>query len=183
MDEMIKLFGNLEKRAEADLREEEFDTNKVKFLRQIDMRYQHQGYQIPVSCPTLETQKNFKNQLKSSFDKAHQRIYGSSAPNEDAELVTYRVIVEVTVPKLELPKLKKGGNAEKALIGSRKFYDLEAKTLVDASIYQRDKLSSGNTFKGPCIIQQFDSTTVVLSGMKCTVDNFGNIIIQIRKNV
>ena len=183
MDEMIKLFGNLEKRAEADLREEEFDTNKVKFLRQIDMRYQHQGYQIPVGCPTPETQKNFKNQLKSSFDKAHQRIYGSSAPNEDAELVTYRVIVEVTVPKLELPKLKKGGNAEEALIGSRKFYDLEAKTLVDASIYQRDKLSSGNTFKGPCIIQQFDSTTVVLSGMKCTVDNFGNIIIQIRKNV
>ena len=182
-DEVDNLFENLEKRAEVDLREENFDLNDVNFLRQIDMRYQYQGYQIPVNCPIALTTTNFKHKLKSSFDEAHQQIYGSSAPNEDAELVTYRIIVEVTVPKLELPKLKKRGNAKNALIGSRKFYDLEAKSFVNASIYQRDKLSAGNTFEGPSIVQQFDSTTVVLSGMKCTVDNYGNIIIKIEEKV
>jgi N-methylhydantoinase A/oxoprolinase/acetone carboxylase beta subunit len=38
---------------------------------------------------------------------------------------------------------------------------------------------SGNRLRGPAIIEQMDSTTVVHPGQDASVDRFGNILIEI----
>ena len=116
--------------------------------------------------------------MKSSFDETHQRIYGASAPEEDAEVVTFRVIAEISVPRLELPEISDGGNAAQAQIATRPLFDLNSASFLDAAIYDRTKLCAGDKFDGPAVVQQFDSTTVVLAGMSCTVDPWGNLIID-----
>jgi len=57
-------------------------------------------------------------------------------------------------------------------------YDLDGRSFMEAGIYDRAKLRAGDTFDGPAVVQQFDSTTVILSGMSCTVDPWGNLIID-----
>ena len=141
------------------------------------MRYQHQGYQLAVDCPA-DLSDDGKPALKAAFDAAHKRVYGASAPGEDAEVVTFRVIAEIEVPKLAVPEIEGGGDAADALVGTRPLYDPDRKEFADANIYDRARLRAGNTFTGPAIVQQFDSTTVVLAAMTCTVDPCGNLIIE-----
>lgn len=173
-----EIFAGLEARARADVAEEGFAPDRVTVTRQVDMRYQHQGYQLPVDCPAGTLAETDKPTLKSDFDAAHQRIYGASAPDEDAEVVTFRVIAEIAVPRLQLPLLAEGGDASDARIATRPLYDLEVADFMQAAIYDRAKLRSGDRFDGPAVVQQFDSTTVILAGMSCVVDPWGNLVIE-----
>jgi N-methylhydantoinase A len=177
-DRMNEIFDGLEARAAEDVREEGFTPDQVDIRRQVDMRYQHQGYQLPVDCPASALTDADKPVLKGGFDEAHHRIYGASAPDEDAEVVTFRVIAEISVPRLELPRIGIGAGAQAAQIATRSLYDLDGRSFMEAGIYDRAKLRAGDTFDGPAVVQQFDSTTVILSGMSCTVDPWGNLIID-----
>ena len=171
-----EIFNILESRADKDIREEGFLPDQVEVHRQVDMRYQHQGYQLPVDCPGGVLTEACKQELKLGFDQAHQRIYGTSAPDEDAEAVTFRVIAEISVPRLALPEINPGGQPSR--IDTRMFYDLDREAFLETDVYDREHLKACNSLSGPAIIQQFDSTTVVLSGMTCTVDGFGNLLID-----
>ena len=175
---MNDIFAGLEARAREDVAEEGFAPDQVTVTRQVDMRYQHQGYQLPVACPAGDLVETDKPGLKSGFDDAHQRVYGASAPDEDAEVVTFRVIAEIAVPRLALRELEPGGDASGAQIATRPLYDLETAGFMNAAIYDRAKLRAGDRLDGPAVVQQFDSTTVILAGMSCHVDPWGNLIIE-----
>ena len=96
---MAELFAALEEAALKDAREEGFAPSSVKLTRLLDLRYPHQGYTLAVECPDgLD-----RAAIKASFDALHGRVYGQSAPREDAEIVTFRVQAEIEVPRF-LPK-------------------------------------------------------------------------------
>ena len=175
---MAEIFAGLEARAAEDIRDEGFAPDRVALTRQLDMRYQHQGYQLAVDCPAGALTVADLPGLKTAFDATHRRIYGASAPDEDAEVVTFRVIAEIAVPRLRLPEIAAGGDAGAARIATRPLYDASAAAYVDAAIYDRAKLTAGSRFDGPAVVQQFDSTTVILPGMSCEVDAWGNLIIE-----
>jgi N-methylhydantoinase A len=48
----------------------------------------------------------------------------------------------------------------------------------DATIHQRDNLSSGQRITGPAIVEQPDTTTVIPLGWVATVDGSGNLILE-----
>ena len=170
------LLRQLEGRALGDAAQEGFDADSVRLVRQVDLRYLHQGYQITVPCPSRDFAEADKLALKRTFDDHHRRIYGQSAENEDAEVVSFRVLSEVEVPQLELkPIVRPTGTAA---AGEREFYDPEAKRWARARLYDRTRLAPGDRLEGPAIILQFDSTTVVLAGQSAEVDAHGIIVIQ-----
>ena len=45
-------------------------------------------------------------------------------------------------------------------------------------VYQREQLKAAQTFSGPAIVEQMDSTTLVLDGQSVEVDRFGNLMIR-----
>ena len=178
VDAMEDEFQDLEARARADVREEGFDQAEVVLRRQIDMRYLHQGYQLAVDCLARPVDEDEKTALKSRFDELHARVYGASAPDEDAEAVTFRAIAEIAVPQLELPPVEAGdGDPSAAGIGARELFDFEAGGFVPCRLYDRARLRAGDRIEGAAVIQQFDSTTVVLSGQSATVEAHGNLVI------
>jgi N-methylhydantoinase A len=178
VEAMNRLFGDLEARALADVREEGFRPDAVRLSRQLDLRYPHQGYQLGVDCPGGSLAETDKPAIKSAFDQMHQRIYGASAAEEDAEIVTFRVVAEIAVPTLPSARIDHGdGNAARALKGRRPLYQLERRGFLDADVYDRAQLRAGDKLDGPAVIEQFDSTTVVLAGQNAAVDDFGNLLI------
>ena len=160
------------------MREEGFAEGEVTLRRQIDMRYLHQGYQLAVDCMASPVDEAERAALKSRFDDLHARVYGASAPDEDAETVTFRVIAEIAVPQLQLPRIEAGdGDPSAAETGARELYDFEAGGFVPCTLYDRALLRAGDRIEGAAVIQQFDSTTVVLSGQSATVEAHGNLVI------
>ncbi len=176
---MNELFDRLRARAANDVREEGFDEDAVAFTRQLDMRYLHQGYQLAVDCPEGALTEDRKPALKRAFDAAHRRVYGSSAPDEDAEIVTFRMIAEIAAPRLALPPLAEGdGDAGRARKGERPLYDLDRKAFAAAPVYDRGRLLAGDGVDGPAVVEQFDSTTLILAGQRAEVDRYGNLMIE-----
>src|SRR5262249_32775516 len=144
--------------------------------QQLDLRYLHQGYHLTVDGPDGEVTEAHKPSIKSAFDALHQRSYGASAPEEDAELVTLRLVAEVPVPHLAMPRAAPGRLAE-ARIMQRPLSDLARAEFADAQVYDRACLGAGDRIAGPAIVEQYDSTTVVLAGQALTVDKLGNLVI------
>ena len=46
-------------------------------------------------------------------------------------------------------------------------------------VYARERLLAGNSFHGPAIVTQMDSTTLVLPGWQADVDEVGNLILEL----
>lgn len=174
---MNEIFCTLEQQALAEVHEEGFDREGVKITRLIDLRYPHQGYTLPVPCPSFVDDTN-KITLKKVFDDLHNQTYGQSAPKEDAEIVTFRLQTEIEIPRLKLPQLPQGdGHPGRALKGERPLFDMELNGFVPAKIYDRAKLLAGDRIEGPAVIDQFDATTVVLAGQIAIVDATATLII------
>jgi N-methylhydantoinase A len=173
-----ELFADLVRQAMEEAKEERFAPSQVSLTRLLDLRYPQQGYTLPVAAPeTVEDEDRIA--LKRAFDDLHRQVYGQSAPKEDAEIVTFRLQAEIEVPRLVLPALPQGdGNTGRAHKGERKLYDLDANAFVAAKVFDRAKLTAGDRVLGPAIIDQFDSTTVVLGGQTATVDRIGTLIIR-----
>ena len=49
---------------------------------------------------------------------------------------------------------------------------------VEAAVYRREELVPGNAVDGPAIVEEMDSTTVILPGYSAKVDAVGNLLIN-----
>jgi N-methylhydantoinase A/oxoprolinase/acetone carboxylase beta subunit len=49
--------------------------------------------------------------------------------------------------------------------------------MIDATLYERDRLDIGAVVAGPAIVEQFDATTVIPPGWSGKVDGYGNLIL------
>jgi N-methylhydantoinase A len=179
IEQINKVFRDLIEKAYAEATDEGFDRSAVRLVKRVDLRYLQQGYTLGVMCPQSEFVESDRNKLKSAFDLLHAQVYGQSAADEDAEIVTFRVNAEIGVPQLQVPTMPAlGSNVERASKGVRPFYNVDREAFVDARIFRREDMTADDVVDGPAIIDQFDATTVVLGGQRLTVDKVGTLIID-----
>ena len=105
----------------------------------------------------------------------HRQLFTFALP-ADKELVNLRAVAEGKPSTVKALRIAKGNaSPADAAMGSHSVY-------VDgsdqkATLYHRAKLKSGNVIRGPAVILQMDTTTLILPGHIGTVDDFGNILI------
>jgi N-methylhydantoinase A len=175
-----ELFAGLEAQAMQEATGEGFSPGEAKITRLLDLRYPHQGYSLCVPCPA-PFDDAARRTVKDAFDSLHQNVYGQSAPNENAEIVTFRLQSEIIVPRLALPELPRtDGNAARAIKGQRPLYDTKLQKFMRVNVWDRTKLLAGDLFEGPAVIEQFDSTAVALAGQTVSVEANGALIIEER---
>ena len=105
----------------------------------------------------------------------HEQLFTFALPAEK-ELVNLRSVVRDKALSVKAPSVPRGNDKpSRAFISKTKVF-MEG-TSKFASLYDRAKLKQGNVIKGPAIVLEMDSTTVVLPGHSGRVDKFGNILI------
>jgi N-methylhydantoinase A len=178
VSEINQILSELHELAMSDVAAEGLDVAALRLRQQLDLRYLHQGYHLTVDGPDGEIREEHKPGIKAAFDALHRRTYGASAPQDDAELVTLRLMAEIPVPQLRLPRVKPAtARTADARIGRRPLYDLARAAFADADVYDRSRLGANDRIAGPAIVEQYDSTTVVPAGLTLTVDGIGNLVI------
>jgi N-methylhydantoinase A len=144
-----------------------------------DMRYVGQEHPVTVDLSPAVFKRRDRDAIKHHFDEVHQLRYGTSAPEERAEIVSLRATVTGVMKKPPLERVPRGGPAPSraAQRGSRivGFGDKNVKTPA----YARDGLKAGNRIAGPALIEEHASTTVLLPGDRMRVDGFGNLVIEV----
>ena len=172
-------FDELESEALEWFKKENISESERRFSRSIDIRYEGQNYEINVLFPSVKFTHESLTNLKSSFEKAHQQLYGYFSKDESIQLVTFRVEATGIVKKADIPSHEPLSTpVEQAKFDERKVYLPEEGGLNDCPVYNRMKLGYLHKIKGPAIIEQMDATTLILPGQQADIDNKLNIIIN-----
>jgi N-methylhydantoinase A len=177
------IFAQLETKARAELAAEGMDAAAARFVRELDLRYTGQGYELRTPLEGLFVGRLTDASLaavRAKFDQRHAQIHGHAAKERPVEVVSYRLRVRVTVPKYEprpRPAPAAARSPDVARKGQRKMH-YGANASVEATLYERDRLDIGMAIEGPAIVEQFDATTVIPAGWSGRVDGFRNLILQ-----
>src|SRR5699024_10572632 len=72
-----------------------------------------------------------------------------------------------------------GGTLDEALLGTHDVvFDADGRPETHPTpFYNRGLLTAGQRIEGPCVLEQYDSTTVVPPGFTATIDEHGNVVI------
>ncbi|RMF33557.1 MAG: hydantoinase/oxoprolinase family protein, partial [Alphaproteobacteria bacterium] len=178
-DAIAAEFAALERQA-ADWFEAEGVAETARQLsRSIDMRYAGQNYELAVPVPEGVAGDALIAALKAGFEAEHARMYGYIAEEEPIQLVTFRLQATGVVPKSEITRHPPADtDPEEARFGSRTVWLPERGGRTDVPLYQRAGLGPGHRIDGPAIVEQMDSTTLILPGQSAQVDEYLNIVIE-----
>jgi N-methylhydantoinase A len=173
-------YREFEKNATALLLREGVTRADIRFVREVDMRYQGQSYELRIPVRAGRLGPNLVSELNKSFFAAHQRSYGFAVTTEPTEIVNIRLSAIGSVPRPKRREIPRGrAIAKTALKEERLVYMEDARKPVPTQTYDRYHLKAGNRITGPAIIEEIDSTTVILPGCTARVDGYGNLLIQI----
>jgi N-methylhydantoinase A len=132
-----------------------------------DLRYAGQSYEINV--PWLDAEMT-GSRTAARFHKEHARVYGYSNPKAPVEVVTIRVRARVPLRK---PRLTRSP-AEPGTAAKRKVWIAGAWRILP--VWLRKNLSSARR-RGPALVMDYGSTTLVAAGSRYWVDAAGNLLI------
>ncbi len=171
-------FAAMETTAQQEFESQGIAREQIVHERAIDLRYSIQKYELAVPVARFGLQQDAVAGWRRSFDETHEKHFGSRAEDQKVELVNYRLTTKVIVPKPAVADSPtQGAGCDGAIKARRRAY---FDGWRDTPVYEREKLRSGNRLRGPAIIEQMDSTTVVHPGQQAEIDRFGNIIIELR---
>ena len=141
---------------------------------QIDMRYRGQGTSLPVDVSPDEFARTGLKGVAGRFDAEHEQLF-TFALDAPHEVVSLRAVVQG--PSASRPPAAREGRREDAPPGrpTRIYAD---GAWHEARILDRAELRPGHRLRGPAIVTEMDSTTLILPGHAAVVDGVSNLLIR-----
>ena len=174
-DRLEEEFHGMERLARDELRLEGLPAEEMAARRYLDARYVGQSYELTIDYPPART--DLVRSISGSFYRAHRQRFGYADRAEPVEVVNLRLKLEIVLDKPHLDP-QPAGPADPA--GAR----IGVAAVVfqggsrDTPLYLRDTLRTGNLLRGPALVLQMDTTTVVPPGWTGEVDPFGNLVLE-----
>ena len=139
------------------------------------MRYKGQNHEIRVPLDMKETKDS--RAIADAFIEAYERLYSFST-DDMIQIVNFGLsaVGDIVFPAITEEEFA-GPDGSDAIIGSRWIYQGDG-VFADYTLYDRERLRNGNVVKGPAVVEQMDSTTLILAGQKATVDQYLNMVIE-----
>jgi len=179
LEDFITELEALKTRASVSFEKDGIDSTRQDVKYQADIRYTGQAFQLSLGISIDDLKKNSLSILTDEFDRQHEQLF-TFAHGKDHEIVMLRAVVEAQNEEMaDLDINTSNSSVDDAKIQDSQFY-YEGKW-HDAALFERNKIGVNSTIPGPSIIQEMDSTTVILPGHSATVDKIGNLLINPNK--
>ena len=142
-----------------------------------DCRYIGQGHEIRVSVPVKKLAKADGLKLKAEFERLYEQVYGLRIPNQEVEAITWSVTVSspAVKPKRAAKATKKPAPKPRS---KRVLYDPALSKQVAAPVYWRFDMKPGASIKGPAIIAEDETSTIVGANFKASINSLGYIVLE-----
>ena len=171
------LAGGLVDRAVTD----GLDPAILRTDRAMDLRYRGQSHTLTV--PITELSDEGARRVVDDFHGEHERRYGHAAPGAPLEIVNLRVTLIYPRFSAEEPGLSVHWSAPDHAGSSSLQYRqtwFSGPEPMSCPIYQRAGLAPRQVLEGPAIVEQYDSTVVLLPGDRMEVMGDGlDLLIQV----
>lgn len=146
--------------------------DRVRLAFGADCRYLGQQTELTVWLDTDPRATRDTATLRRRFETIYETLYGVRLDDVEVELVGWRV--SASGPPVE----RHAASALPAVAGrpgSRRAVRLGPRA-VDAAVHARAALAAGQVVAGPAVIEEPDTTIVLLPGWRATVDPTGSIV-------
>jgi N-methylhydantoinase A len=179
------MFAELGAKAREALVAEGMDPKAATFLRELDLRYTGQGYELRTSLDGLYSgalDGDAMRKARLRFDERHAQIHGHAAKDKPVEVVSYRLRARVAVPRYKptAAAMPTPFEAPKEAMKDTRPVHFDIRRPIETTIWERDRLPIGSRIEGPAIVEQFDATTVIPPSWRGTVDGLGNLVLERR---
>ncbi len=182
-EELMRAYESMEKKAKAQLAAEKIAPDDISIQWTADLRYSGQAYELNVPVPRAHrngplTRQDIESTV-ARFHALHQKTYEYSSTSEPVDVINVRLIGTGRVPQVKLPRRPRDGQSPRAARKSSRRVYFQERGFIPTPIYERELLRPGNALKGPCIVEEIISSTVVIPGATAQVDAWGNLIIRL----
>ncbi len=165
-------FSDIELQATKDLLAEGVPEDRIRMRRSAGMRFLGQSWELNVE---LGQHDKSIDRLIASFGEVHERRFGHRS-GTNVEVVNFRVTAVGVVDKPGLHKLQNATPRPDAYLRKRDVYFNGE--FVATPVVQRDRLVLNETIKGPAVIEESGSTTVLPPGWKAVVLAHGELMLE-----
>lgn len=145
--------------------------------RVVDMRYEGQGHDITIALPSGTLNDMSVAEIERRFVEEYEFRYNRSIENVPLQMVTWRVLVKGVASKIPIHQEEFSANGKSPHKGTRKLY-FESTGFVDCPVYDRYFMHEGFSAKGPVIIEEKESTTVIGLNCEVSIDEFKQIVVD-----
>jgi N-methylhydantoinase A len=153
---------------------------KLEEKRSAFMRYRGQGHEIAVELPARAFVAADRAVLVELFEAAYRRLYSRSIPGVEVEILSW--VLSLSAPAegrlgaaaAERPSVPKP-------LARRAVFDPDTGEFIDTPVYWRSDLAPGAQIKGPAVIAEDETSTVVSPDFDARIDRFGYIELTARE--
>jgi N-methylhydantoinase A len=168
-------LDDLRRRALAWLHDEQDFKGEAALTCSADIRYRGQSYEIDTPLDAAWIESGDVAAMVDAFHREHARIFDYADTSAPLQLINLRLIVTGVPPKPEIALLETSDATPVAEAAVPVYYDGAQQS---ADVYRRAELRAGQSFHGPAIVTQDDTTSCIPGGFAAVVDKYGNLILS-----
>ncbi|WP_222318441.1 hydantoinase/oxoprolinase family protein [Rhizobium leguminosarum] len=151
------------------------DTGSPVIERTLFMRYAGQGWDIPVPLADDNFDPASAETIAASFEKEYERFFGRAIEGLDIEIVSWSVKASSPLPPVErIPSVAEGNIVQPGK--TRRLFEASQGAYLEAGIHERTGLKSGDVIKGPAVIVERETSTVLTSSFNAIVQHDGCLL-------
>jgi len=145
--------------------------DEIVFSFGADLRYAGQQHEIAITLAEDPRKHHDVGIIASTFETAYLAHYGVAPSHVDIEIVNWRLVAQG--PAMEVVTIPPPQGKAAAPKGQRCVH-----LWPDApvAVYDRNALTLDQSIAGPALIEERETTIVILPGWKATVDRLGCIV-------
>ena len=144
------------------------------------MRYVGQGYERKVDLPDGPIDKDYADKISQVFTESYLRNYGFTDPDAEIEAIDWCLVATIPGTHDALHRFDSVREADEGpIVGVREAYFPELNGFAACDVVNRYRLREGDTFEGPAIVEERESTTVILPGDVVTISRSGHMEIKV----
>ena len=179
-DRIDRLFDEMEAEGAAHLRETGLE-GQWHVSRSLEVRYAGQGHELVVPLAAGRLGPESLAGIQKTHAQVYAAHYGYAEPvGTPLEATNWKLEMLCATPK---PDLAHGGvgsaRADEARKGERRVYVGEGGAFVHCPVYDRYVLGAGAALDGPAIVEERETTVVLLPGDRARVDAFLNLVVDL----
>jgi N-methylhydantoinase A len=144
---------------------------EIRISVSADLRYKGQHNELTIGLPTDSVKTRDSTAIRLVFEDEYDKTYGVKLPGLDVEVVAWRITAYG--PDITQDEIKNQTETVATKVSSRKVRFSGG--LKDTPVYTRSSLRPGKSIKGPAIIEERETTIVILPGWQVRVDRHGCI--------
>jgi N-methylhydantoinase A len=146
------------------------------------VRYAGQGHELSVDVPSGQLGPDTLKEIERVHAAVYTARYGyAEAAGTPLEATNWKLEIGCAVPAIEIgvAPAPGAGDARKA---SRPVFFPERGGFTDCPVYDRYRLVPGARLLGPAVIEERETTVILLPGDRAQIDAHRNLIVDVGKD-